>query len=544
MLYSLTSLIENGNWEEARFLADSLFHDGEDSDTFWILNAAIYLEENDPEAEYACISRGLQKNPANYELYLMLGNYYLQTNPSQACLCYEQALFYCDDEKDEAVITDAMHTVKGSIHPVSIIISSENNEPALQKCIESIHATVPKQAYEIIVADFQSDTAGFIRSRNECIKASAPHNDIFLMFSDTLLPPNALFWLRMSLYERQTVGAAGPTTNDGDLRQVTGHPCDDSDYLSLAEKIHVPSRSPYENKIYLSSFALLIKREALDEAGLFSTRYDNLYLSDYDFGLAVTTAGYELLLCHNAFIFFYNQFCRLPCLPGQNQHFYEKWGFHITYYYDARNTFINLITSDQQESFSVLEIGCGCGLTLSKIKYRYPNAAVHGIELDKSAAKAGKYMADILVGNIEDTEIPFEPNTFDYILFGDVLEHLHRPDEILVKMKKYLKPTGRLIASIPNLMHISVILKLLAGHFTYEDSGLLDRTHIHFFTKYEIMDMFEQCGYRIAEMHGSLYTDDLTQAAKESAELLYQLPFVEDREQFETFHYYVAAEPI
>lgn len=94
---------------------------------------------------------------------------------------------------------------------------------------------------------------------------------------------------------------------------------------------------------------------------------------------------------------------------------------------------------------------------------------------------------------------------FDYIIFGDVLEHLHNPLEILEYCRMFLKEGGEILASIPNLMHISVIEQLLRGDFTYTDIGLLDKTHIHLFTYNEIVRIFDKAGYDICEMRSCRY---------------------------------------
>lgn len=80
MTEKLQELINNGSYMEARNLANKMYEEGEQSETFWILNAEIYRVEGQREAEYACITRGLQKNPYNYEIYYMLGEYYKSVN--------------------------------------------------------------------------------------------------------------------------------------------------------------------------------------------------------------------------------------------------------------------------------------------------------------------------------------------------------------------------------------------------------------------------------------------------------------------------------
>ena len=177
----------------------------------------------------------------------------------------------------------------------------------------------------------------------------------------------------------------------------------------------------------------------------------------------------------------------------------KKWGMH--YFNSVCNVgLIEMIDRDRKDCIRVLEIGCDCGATLLKIRNRFPNASVYGNEISEKAAMAAAHVANVQVNNIEEENLTFEKKSFDYIIFGDVLEHLHDPLKTIRYCRGLLKEGGRIIASIPNLMHISVMEKLLQGHFTYTETGLLDKTHIHFFTYNEIVKMFEDGGYKVEKV--------------------------------------------
>lgn len=148
---------------------------------------------------------------------------------------------------------------------------------------------------------------------------------------------------------------------------------------------------------------------------------------------------------------------------------------------------------------TVLEVGCATGY-VSKIMKEQFNCIVTGIELDPDAAKeARKYCNKVLIGDVEEVDILVElhEERFDVITFGDVLEHLRNPGEILTRMKYFLKDNGYIVASIPNIAHISVALELLEGRFEYKPLGLLDSSHIRFFTKETIQGMFKESGFEI-----------------------------------------------
>ena len=152
---------------------------------------------------------------------------------------------------------------------------------------------------------------------------------------------------------------------------------------------------------------------------------------------------------------------------------------------------------------SVLDIGCGAGRLGEALKARQP-AEVVGIELNEAAAAAGRQRLDeVLVGDVERLELDFPPGSFDAIVCGDILEHLRDPDRLLRQARSWLAPDGRLVASIPNVRHHSVVRSLLEGNWTYESAGLLDRTHLRFFTRREIEKLFFRAGFAVEELRSS-----------------------------------------
>lgn len=133
----------------------------------------------------------------------------------------------------------------------------------------------------------------------------------------------------------------------------------------------------------------------------------------------------------------------------------------------------------------ILEIGCGQGATLRWVKEKKGYTYAVGVELDMRAAEVAMEGLDrVYVGNIEEMSIDERVESFDVILCLDVLEHLREPEKVVKYLEKYLVPGGLLIASIPNVRNFRVTLPLVFfGRWRYEDSGLLDRTHLRFFTE-------------------------------------------------------------
>ncbi len=148
----------------------------------------------------------------------------------------------------------------------------------------------------------------------------------------------------------------------------------------------------------------------------------------------------------------------------------------MSYYTYSRKELIAMISEPKESRIRVLEVGCGCGATLAHIAYEWPEAKVSGIEIQDDIAKIGANYLDIRQGNIETMQIPYEKDTFDYIILADVLEHLHDPERILQKLLSYLKADGSILCSVPNILNRHVISDLLRGKLEYQDAGILDRT--------------------------------------------------------------------
>ena len=211
------------------------------------------------------------------------------------------------------------------------------------------------------------------------------------------------------------------------------------------------------------------------------------------------------------------------------------------YYENIRTDLVEMINSREQDEIHVLEIGCGTGETLGYIKKMYPNSHVCGIEYVASVAEKAKPELSVICGDVENMEIPFEEESFDYIVCGDVIEHLRDPEVTIEKLKRFLKPNGCIIASIPNLMQAEVIYDLLRGYFSYRDSGILDRTHLRFFTEKEIQKMFLRLGFSIEEMNRRIVKGHTTQELKDFYDKLLSIDGLAAREQFDTFQYLVRA---
>jgi 2-polyprenyl-3-methyl-5-hydroxy-6-metoxy-1,4-benzoquinol methylase len=147
----------------------------------------------------------------------------------------------------------------------------------------------------------------------------------------------------------------------------------------------------------------------------------------------------------------------------------------------------------------VLDVGCSSGYLARPLVER--GCTVVGLERDPKAAEAARSVCDeVLVGDVETMELPFEAGSFDVVLCGDLIEHLRDPGSFLAGVRPLIRPGGRLVLTTPNVANWAMRLGLLAGRWRYTDRGILDRTHTHLFTRATLRETLEAAGYRIVEL--------------------------------------------
>lgn len=145
---------------------------------------------------------------------------------------------------------------------------------------------------------------------------------------------------------------------------------------------------------------------------------------------------------------------------------------------------------------TVLEIGPATGV-MTKLMHEERAAKVTALEIDpEAAAQARPWCERLIVGSIEDPAIQRElkDQRFDVIVCADVLEHLTNPWAVLSYLTSLLRPDGEVLISIPNVGHAGVLAELFSGHFRYRRDGLLDETHLRFFTRASVEDLLARAG--------------------------------------------------
>lgn len=195
----------------------------------------------------------------------------------------------------------------------------------------------------------------------------------------------------------------------------------------------------------------------------------------------------------------------------------------------------------------ILDVGCGAGALGAALKLDRGVEAV-GIEVFTEAADIAETRLDrVLRLDLQGlTELPYAHGSFDAMTFGDVLEHMQDPHGLLRTLKPYLASDGVIVCSIPNVKHWSVVGNLLINdRWPYADSGLLDRTHVHFFTLTEIGEMLTEVGFEVVTLTVK-QANPMPKELKVLAEVAGALGGERDEAlaQLEAYQYVFAARPV
>lgn len=151
----------------------------------------------------------------------------------------------------------------------------------------------------------------------------------------------------------------------------------------------------------------------------------------------------------------------------------------------------------QKSGVRILEIGCGSGET-GRVALQTGKADFYfGIEInDESASQASSKISEVLCANVEEIDISSVPDNFDVLIMSEVLEHLVDPWSTLLKVTSRMKNGSSVYASSPNLCHYRNVISLIKGKFEYTDLGVMDRTHLRWFTPDSFSQMFSDVGYK------------------------------------------------
>jgi len=180
-------------------------------------------------------------------------------------------------------------------------------------------------------------------------------------------------------------------------------------------------------------------------------------------------------------------------------------GFDPAYHTNPRVEIMSFLT---EEPGTVLDVGCGGGATGRLVKEKFPGTRVVGIEINPAAAEHARRDLDrVVCAAIDDVDpardLPGEE--VSTVLLLDVLEHLYDPWRALARIHGWIAPGTRVVASVPNIRNLATLSDIAGGRFDYEANGVLDITHVRFFTRQTLRELFEQTGFDVRRL------DPLTQ---------------------------------
>ncbi|MCX7386112.1 MAG: class I SAM-dependent methyltransferase [Planctomycetales bacterium] len=172
-----------------------------------------------------------------------------------------------------------------------------------------------------------------------------------------------------------------------------------------------------------------------------------------------------------------------------------------SYYHQSRPEMLAIVPDGSK---AILDVGCGGGDFGVGLQQKCPQAVVSGIEINQEVAdRAPSIYTKVHVGDVHQVLAELPNASFDLIVFNDLLEHLVDPYKCLASCQRLLQPGGRILASIPNMRFWPALSDLVfQADWRYRDAGVMDETHLRFFTEKSIRRMFDDAGFVVEQMHG------------------------------------------
>ena len=422
----------------------------------------------------------------------------------------------------------------------SIIVFAQGREQQLASCLWSIETFTSKDSYELFVLGKDMQLSGEAATKikyfeiednpvvaiNKVI-ADSNGRDIVFLYGDTVVTSNWLPRLQQVLYSTENCGAVGPIGYNSSIYQSV--PIEEQkkysnirDMALVAAEYAVHNKGQVGHSLFLDAFCILFTREIWQKFGPWVEEYQCPAKAVMDYTVNLVKAGYDCLVAKEVWL--HNSFYPLRGAEYSDELVFRKIrGFSSGYSMGAREDLLDLANLKKSD-LTIMDIGCACGGTLMKAREMNPNAQLYGIELSSVAAAVAEHFGQVFQADMLTIDKPELLDKFDYIFMGDVLEHIVDTDGALAKVYSWLKKGGQLIVSVPNIANISIITNMLMGKWHYGDSGILDRTHMRFFTYKEMVENLTRHTFTVQT---SAYSHlNFESPAPELREALLNLPFI------------------
>ncbi|WP_052350775.1 methyltransferase domain-containing protein [Paenibacillus gorillae] len=386
----------------------------------------------------------------------------------------------------------------------SIVIVTRNQLTLTKQCIDSIRRNTAAGSYELILVDNGSDdgtaawaaeqndvkviankdNAGFPKACNQGLQHAAG-SFLLLLNNDTLVTPGWLTGLQSCLTSDAAVGAVGPVTNSASYWSTIP-----ASYTTLEEldqfavALRGSSKAPgthqgsWEERIKLVGYCMLLKREAYEVTGELDERFGVGNFEDDDYSIRLKLAGYKLMLCKDTFIHHYGsasfreeEQLYVRTFEKNSRIFREKWDFSAEQGLLIRIDIAGLVEREAKlpargsevassgGAFKLLELGCGCGATLLRLKSFYPGAELFGLERNAEASRVAAASGVQLLAGDELSQWAIAPGTLDGIVIGEA--QWGASVEKLQLLSVLLKPGGWLAGDFDNRHYYRNLLRYL-----------------------------------------------------------------------------------
>ncbi|MEK3880385.1 glycosyltransferase [Paenibacillus sp. FSL M7-0420] len=433
----------------------------------------------------------------------------------------------------------------------SIIVLTYNQLDYTKMCIESIRKYTTAGSYEIIVVDNGSTdgTRGWIESQkdlrflfnevnfgfpygcNQGIDLAIGENILFLN-NDTIVTQKWLDNMLFCLMSSDEYGAVSCVTNNISYGQAIP-----TNYKTIEEMHHFAysynkqNLKLWEERLKLVGFCLLVKASVIKKIGKMDEIFSPGNFEDDDYSLRIRKAGYRLILCKDTFIHHFGsvsfkQTTDFNHVLFNNMNKYQKkWGFNPISAQNIRFDIIEMMDLSEKEELNILEVGCGCGGTLLKVKNENNRCNVYGVELNAAAAEVASLVAKV---DIFDSKLRYPNNFFDYIILTNCFDF--NVGEVIPQFMNSLKPSGCLLADFKNMMYYDVIKKILNGSWTAKDGS---------YSLIEINRLLKQSGFDALKIQG--IKSDVDQSAEWFIDKVISITGIENKNELCTTHYLVSA---